>query len=513
MGNIHPSQPFLHLFALGKRKAKAALAFPSPALGGRKSSARTDSPPKKILKKTKKSNKKKKRKNGRPARQLQPVPAPITVEDSSSRLDSVFLQLVLDEDDRFKAIRNFVIIKALKKEQKRFRAYANGPADKCPVDKLRAALPRVLSEEEDCTLALESPDHKVLCKLWLRELRLEIADLKQTSRVDRTHGPTPRVTHERSVVQEFFSALPKRPISPHPRGVSFGASATTSTGHDSPPPLVSFSDPSSSEFSSDASSEEEVPEPATSNGNFDGMVPLTLDEETKANLELLKECKGPEDLRERTANWVAKTTGLHLPSIMDMLQGKTPWPRWSQKRLFKACEWISHTYTQAEVRERLGDSIAEDARRTLLESEFSQIREIRMFLNLAQLGPGGSKDYLAKVTTETSRRDFEQAFHDPKAFKLFMRTLESVKAATSRSSRRRTSRSSSTNSSARRPQRRGRARRGGRSGAGRSRSYRPLRFRSTDRHQPSSSRGGGRGASRRSGSRYSRSNRGSNRRF
>ena len=171
-------------------------------------------------------------------------------------------------------------------------------------------------------------------------------------------------------------------------------------------------------------------------------------------------------------------------------------------------------YTQVEVRERLGDKIAEDARRTLLESEFSQMRDIRLFLNLAQLAPGGNKEYLAKVTTEASRADFEAAFHDPKkAFKLFMRTLESVKAATSRGSGRRRNRSRTPNSSARRGRRRSRGSGGSRSRGGRSRSYRPLEFSSSGRRRPSSSRGGGRGASRRSGSRYSRSNRGANRRF
>mgnify|MGYP003334403606 CR=1 FL=1 len=121
---------------------------------------------------------------------------------------------------------------------------------------------------------------------------------------------------------------------------------------------------------------------------------------------MLKECHEPDDIRERTASWVAKTTGMHLPSVIDMLQGNTPWPRWSKKLLFRVCEMVSHLFTQIEVRENLGDKIATEVRKTLLESESHQLREVRLFLNLVRLGPGDNKDYLAKITTEVVREDF-----------------------------------------------------------------------------------------------------------
>ena len=512
------------LNGLGKRKAKATLEFPSPAFGKREASDKSVLPPKKIPKKARKTNKKKKRKGGRKARTLRPIPVRKVTEETLSKLDSVFLDLVVDEDERFHSVRNFVLVKALKAEEKRFRVMAKGPADKCPIDKLRDALHIVLADQDDLTLAMETTDHKVLCRMWVREVRAEIVDLRATNRIDRTHGQTRKENNERSVVKSFFESLVKDDVS-HPRGASRGASPLIEPGHESPPPLVSCTNSSSSEFSSDASSEEEPARSSSAPRSSNGMAPLTLDEEARANLELLKACKEPEDIRERTATWVAKTMGLHLPSIMDMLQGRTPWPRWSQKRLFRACERISHTYTQAEVREKLGERIAEDARMTLLESEFSQLREIRLFLNLAQLGPGGSKEYLAKVTTEASRKDFEAAFHDPKAFKLFMQTLESVKAANSRARPRRqrsnNPRASSQQRGRRRPQQsRGyRARSSGHRGyrqlefAPASRGRRQLEYAPADRYRDSSRRGRGRGARRRPGSRYSRSARGSNRRF
>ena len=259
---------------------------------------------------------------------MQPIPAPLATEGLRSRLDSVFLQLILDDDERFAQISNLTLIKALKAELKRFRVLVKGPADQCPTEKVRDALLFIITEDDDVDLALESPDHKVVCRMWIRELKKEINDLRMSNRVDRGHGQTQQKkeeqAHEKSVVENFFSSLQKDDF-PHPRGTQRGARPSASLGHESPPPLVSNSesDTSSDEFSTDESSGETLDEKPAGKNQFAGMVPLTMDSEARANLELLKECKEPEDIRERTATWVAKTMGLHLPSIMDMLQGKT----------------------------------------------------------------------------------------------------------------------------------------------------------------------------------------------
>ena len=63
----------------------------------------------------------------------------------------------------------------------------------------------------------------------------------------------------------------------------------------------------------------------------------------------------------------------------------------------------------------------------MLKSELESVRDIRTSLNIARLGPGGGKDFRDKVTTVAMKQDFEKSFSDPKAFKLFMKSLQSVK--------------------------------------------------------------------------------------
>ena len=46
------------------------------------------------------------------------MPAPKTSQEADSRLDSVFLELVLDEDERFIDVSNLALIKAIKAEVK-----------------------------------------------------------------------------------------------------------------------------------------------------------------------------------------------------------------------------------------------------------------------------------------------------------------------------------------------------------------------------------------------------------
>ena len=128
----------------------------------------------------------------------------------------------------------------------------------------------------------------------------------------------------------------------------------------------------------------------------------------------------------------------------------------------------------------------------MLKSEWKCVRELRMLLSLARLGPGGYDDYMSRVTTEASRRDFESTFHDKRAFKLFMQSLASVKQSRRRSYYGRNNRNNPMSNSGGRNRRRG-----NRGGNGRNRnassSYRPLQFRNSR-----SDRGAGRSRSSRS---------------
>ena len=77
-------------------------------------------------------------------------------------------------------------------------------------------------------------------------------------------------------------------------------------------------------------------------------------------------------------------------------------------------------YKLVALREQSADDISDVVRKRMLKSEWQGVREIRMLLSLARLGPGGYDDYMSRVTTEASRKDFESTFHDKRAFKLFM---------------------------------------------------------------------------------------------
>ena len=81
--------------------------------------------------------------------------------------------------------------------------------------------------------------------------------------------------------------------------------------------------------------------------------------------------------------------------------------------------------------------LSETARKRMLQSEYDMIRDIRTSLHIARLGPRGGKDFREKVTTESSRRDFEQSFAEPKAFKWFTKSLADVRKTPTRRNRRR----------------------------------------------------------------------------
>ena len=112
-----------------------------------------------------------------------------------------------------------------------------------------------------------------------------------------------------------------------------------------------------------------------------------------------------------------------------MLQGNTPWPGWSRAQLFNACNKISALYEQVELRERTAKELSQSTRKEMLRSECKGLREIRMMLHIASLGPGGGEEYRQMVLTEKARGDFETAFADPKAFKLFRRIHKQVRDA------------------------------------------------------------------------------------
>ena len=127
-------------------------------------------------------------------------------------MDSVFLKFHLEKDSRFGSVSNAAIIDALKSEALHFKKVGKGPASGCKIDQLREALGSVLKDIDDVTIAFETPDHGILCALWVREIKKRIRVLKSNERnVDgeRHKGP--------SVVESFFKKALKENV-PHPRG-------------------------------------------------------------------------------------------------------------------------------------------------------------------------------------------------------------------------------------------------------------------------------------------------------
>ena len=156
--------------------------------------------------------------------------------------------------------------------------------------------------------------------------------------------------------------------------------------------------------------------------------PLTLKKntETQLQLRLLRKIRKPADITDRTAQWVADKFLFSSRYVMDMLQGDTPWPGWSRAQLFNVCNRISALYEQVELRERTAKDLSESTRKEMLKSESKGLRDIRLMLNIARLGPGGGEEYRQMVLTEKARSDFEASFADPKAFKLFRKMYNQV---------------------------------------------------------------------------------------
>ena len=191
--------------------------------------------------------------------------------------------------------------------------------------------------------------------------------------------------------------------------------------------MSSFSD------ESEDSDDEDPPEPAVDHsssrsGELEASEdkPLKHDPETVGQLRLIRQCRRPADIKERTATWVADRFAFGSPYILRMLQGDTPWPHWSRAQLFQACNRISSLFEQVELREKQARSLTKSLRKAMLASELKIKRDIRLFLHIARLGPSGGEEYRSMVTTERSRADFEATFSNPKAFKMFERVRQRV---------------------------------------------------------------------------------------
>lgn len=305
---------------------------------------------------------------------------------------------------------------AVKRLQHEFNFFGAMSKPQCDFlrEQFRAALLLVLAGKEESVEILSIPHGHVLRDRWLACVRLEQARL-QRSKKKPAQPPSDRNDNRPPATSE------------HPEGARRSRASSSSAAQQGP--HADDSDCSSTEvesFSDDDVDREEGDEHQVPAQGL-GYKPLELNSETRLQVRLLRKIRKPADITDRTAQWISDKFMFSSQYILDMLQGDTPWPGWSRAQLFNACNKISALYEQVELRERAAKSLSESTRKEMLKSECKGLREIRLMLNIARLGPGGGDEYRQLVLTEKARSDFETSFADPKAFKLYRRSLKQVR--------------------------------------------------------------------------------------
>jgi hypothetical protein len=299
-----------------------------------------------------------------------------------------------------------------RKEIKRFLAMVQ--VDRSNREQIRDALLRVLKKRTHREEARNLTSGKALRDWWVKVIRhnLDLLKKEMSSSSQSAHASS-------SVTQTFLRSLKSKDAS-HPRGEGTRnlRSPIPSSGSDGEDDNSSTDD--SYIVASSSDSDNAHTEPAEDK-------PLVFDDEARANIKLIKQAKDADDLKDRTATFMADRFMFGSSYVHDMLTGKTPWPRFSKQEFYSNCNKAATLYDNVLMREELGKELSSKARKRMLKSEFDTIREIRTSLHIARLGPGEGKEYRDKVTTEASRSDFQKTFSDPKAFKWYMRSLAEVK--------------------------------------------------------------------------------------
>ena len=402
----------------------------------------TNRPAKKRTKKKKLRKKKKKQPKSKPTSENN---GPFS--NRAFALDSVFLLILNNLEGRKLCSDDKKYLGEFKTEIYRFQHMSEPECDALAAD-IRQALnmlvdiPALMLDRD--TIA-KARNGDMLADIWVSAIRAGVvaiqADITRKAKAEarRSARAAPKVP-EKPRVEEFLQTLSITDDA-HPRGghrdvsssrrkaASKGRTATKvrTASRSSTADVIELLDSTESDTSSDDSTLEDGEIPKLEEIEPEEGEPLVVDDEVKRNLKLIRSYKRPADIRDGTATFVADKFAYGSPYILDMLQGNTPWPSFSKGKLFDACGKISEAYKIAQIRIDCGEGITDELRRRLLDSEFKTVRDTRMLLSLARLGPGGYDDYLSKVTTEASRRDFESTFHDKCAFKLFMQSLASVK--------------------------------------------------------------------------------------
>ena len=293
-------------------------------------------------------------------------------------LDSFYLRLFLKKPKVLQMPSN-VKLEKLWHEQNFFSALSKGQCSFLR-EPFRAALLVVLAGKEESADILTVQRGHLLRDRWVACVRRQIAKFERAKDEPRNYDDAandPRPTDREHPEGEHGSRASSPPA---PK-----ASKQADDSDCSSTEIESFSD---DDVDVEAVETKKQPEKQPK------YKPLTLkrNTETQLQLRLLRKIRKPADITDRTAQWVADKFLFSSRYVMDMLQGDTPWPGWSRAQLFNVCNKISALYEQVELRERTAKELSESTRKEMLKSESRGLRDIRLMLNIARLGPGGERN-------------------------------------------------------------------------------------------------------------------------
>ena len=399
-----------------------------------KPSADADAPPpKKKARKVKKSKAKTRAARKKPAPKTAANSKPAVVDD----LDSVLLQW----KRKVPALRGLSASEAasiLDKEANHFESLSRAQV-KALAQSIRNALVELAPSLQAANDFAVEKDAQVLRLEWVNKLKEEVHKLRSKRAATSATTFTPA-----SFVGSFIESRKKTPVQPgqvsHPRGDANEAEngeyvVSSSSSEDDSGVSSAFEQSDDEVAASSKTKPNEQPktsdEPTASMSSNDPSLanPLSMTSEHRAELKAMQKVKGPAKLQSRTANWIADTFCHGAPFVADLVSGDNPWPEFSRTELKSVCVKISQLFDKVDLRERVADGLAKEAQEALLKSELKLFTDIRMHLLLIRLGPKGGGRFREKIADEDTRQDFKSTYNRPKAFKLYMKELESVNAA------------------------------------------------------------------------------------
>ena len=320
--------------------------------------------------------KKKRKKKSRREQWLSSPTRSLARNPTANRLDSVFLCLCLKRNDeksrRLAAVPKEMLLKSLQDEIEKFADLKK--IDVVMKEKFRLALMAIINDPDKIAKIVAERSGKKLRSLWVDEVKKGYNEIF----IDYPVSREPSMLNS-SAVDNFLNSLDEQ--LPHPRGEDI---PHPEGGNDS------LSDSSVSSFGSLEPAASVAPAP-TENPDVPQEDPLVFDDEARRAVKLMRETERPEDIKNRTATFIADRLFFGSSYIIDMLQGRTKWPSWSRQQLHLACSKVVDMYEAKEVRMAIAEDLGAKARAALLKRESDMLRAIRTFLHIARLGPGGGK--------------------------------------------------------------------------------------------------------------------------